>query len=193
VPSADAPLVVPSEAAPPFQVEVLDESGKRWMLWFVRKDSQKANDQIPRRAETESPAFSSSPARVAKEKDTPPAEDLGTPHTYTLAAPIINRPADNGSAPDNPVEEAPAIQKEPAVPQEETSGGVLNGRLTPPPLQVPVGGMVKQRSEEHTSELQSRSDLVCRLLLEKKNSGGEAEGPANAARGSVGRAGAVDS
>src|SRR2546428_3080119 len=25
------------------------------------------------------------------------------------------------------------------------------------------------RSEEHTSELQSRSDLVCRLLLEKKN------------------------
>src|SRR5699024_12168971 len=26
-----------------------------------------------------------------------------------------------------------------------------------------------QRSEEHTSELQSRFDLVCRLLLEKKN------------------------
>ena len=26
----------------------------------------------------------------------------------------------------------------------------------------------KERSEEHTSELQSRSDLVCRLLLEKK-------------------------
>ena len=27
---------------------------------------------------------------------------------------------------------------------------------------------VMGRSEEHTSELQSRSDLVCRLLLEKK-------------------------
>src|SRR2546421_6430185 len=27
---------------------------------------------------------------------------------------------------------------------------------------------VASRSEEHTSELQSRSDLVCRLLLEKK-------------------------
>src|SRR2546430_3108322 len=26
----------------------------------------------------------------------------------------------------------------------------------------------KQRSEEHTSELQSQSNLVCRLLLEKK-------------------------
>src|SRR2546430_8115328 len=27
----------------------------------------------------------------------------------------------------------------------------------------------KERSEEHTSELQSQSNLVCRLLLEKKN------------------------
>src|SRR2546430_17502705 len=27
----------------------------------------------------------------------------------------------------------------------------------------------KRRSEEHTSELQSQSNLVCRLLLEKKN------------------------
>src|SRR5690349_23703892 len=29
--------------------------------------------------------------------------------------------------------------------------------------------VVVGRSEEHTSELQSRRDLVCRLLLEKKN------------------------
>src|SRR5260221_8535246 len=28
---------------------------------------------------------------------------------------------------------------------------------------------IQSRSEEHTSELQSHSDLVCRLLLEKKN------------------------
>src|SRR5699024_11980443 len=31
-----------------------------------------------------------------------------------------------------------------------------------------VKSMIKKRSEEHTSELQSRFDLVCRLLLEKK-------------------------
>src|SRR5207248_10445744 len=31
------------------------------------------------------------------------------------------------------------------------------------------GALVQQRSEEHTSELQSPYDLVCRLLLEKKN------------------------
>src|SRR2546422_5873332 len=30
--------------------------------------------------------------------------------------------------------------------------------------------LAAQRSEEHTSELQSRLHLVCRLLLEKKNS-----------------------
>src|SRR5438105_12113977 len=29
--------------------------------------------------------------------------------------------------------------------------------------------VITARSEEHTSELQSRVDLVCRLLLEKKN------------------------
>src|SRR5688572_31603186 len=29
-------------------------------------------------------------------------------------------------------------------------------------------GIVASRSEEHTSELQSQSNLVCRLLLEKK-------------------------
>src|SRR5688572_31323811 len=32
---------------------------------------------------------------------------------------------------------------------------------------VTIGGEV--RSEEHTSELQSQSNIVCRLLLEKKN------------------------
>src|SRR3712207_8607358 len=32
-----------------------------------------------------------------------------------------------------------------------------------------AAGLVGARSEEHTSELQSRQYLVCRLLLEKKN------------------------
>src|SRR5206468_12550869 len=33
---------------------------------------------------------------------------------------------------------------------------------------TPTVSSCRLRSEEHTSELQSRSDLVCRLLLEKK-------------------------
>src|SRR2546428_3873304 len=50
-------------------------------------------------------------------------------------------------------------------------GGVRNPNL--PSLTVKFCGRVQgdrrsRRSEEHTSELQSRSDVVCRLLLEKK-------------------------
>src|SRR5438132_8251216 len=50
-----------------------------------------------------------------------------------------------------------------------TQGGtpplrLLLGRRSPFPY-------AHRRSEEHTSELQSHSDLVCRLLLEKKKAG----------------------
>src|SRR3712207_7007149 len=38
------------------------------------------------------------------------------------------------------------------------------------PLAADPGRRADLRSEEHTSELQSRQYLVCRLLLEKKNS-----------------------
>src|SRR5699024_12019751 len=37
-----------------------------------------------------------------------------------------------------------------------------------PPNRALIGRTFLWRSEEHTSELQSRFDLVCRLLLEKK-------------------------
>src|SRR5260221_8688910 len=37
-----------------------------------------------------------------------------------------------------------------------------------PKMVAEFGGKATMRSEEHTSELQSHSDLVCRLLLEKK-------------------------
>src|SRR2546430_11224370 len=36
-------------------------------------------------------------------------------------------------------------------------------------LEIPLPREATRRSEEHTSELQSQSNLVCRLLLEKKN------------------------
>src|SRR5690349_5471344 len=39
-----------------------------------------------------------------------------------------------------------------------------------------AGGARRRRSEEHTSELQSRRDLVCRLLLEKNNHARRAPG-----------------
>src|SRR2546428_2984095 len=46
---------------------------------------------------------------------------------------------------------------------------VLRQQLAHPELLDLVEQLGVVRSEEHTSELQSRSDLVCRLLLEKKN------------------------
>src|SRR5207249_5878754 len=44
--------------------------------------------------------------------------------------------------------------------------GVFGVRMTK--SDVNAGNFFVLRSEEHTSELQSRFDLVCRLLLEKK-------------------------
>src|SRR2546422_8536347 len=45
---------------------------------------------------------------------------------------------------------------------------LLRSRGTRPFYQVRLGADTRARSEEHTSELQSRLHLVCRLLLEKK-------------------------
>src|SRR2546422_2322697 len=47
-------------------------------------------------------------------------------------------------------------------------GGLLPGGGTGGPGRPPGGLRGAVRSEEHTSELQSRLHLVCRLLLEKK-------------------------
>src|SRR5216683_3436674 len=63
--------------------------------------------------------------------------------------------------------------EDPALLAEAIEGAESLFWLTPPPAQpdyyVWAVKCAKQaRSEEHTSELQSRSDLVCRLLLEKK-------------------------
>src|SRR2546430_7841300 len=48
--------------------------------------------------------------------------------------------------------------------------GAVDRLVTRPVAQVVFGrqGEMSHRSEEHTSELQSQSNLVCRLLLEKK-------------------------
>src|SRR5207249_11545965 len=48
-------------------------------------------------------------------------------------------------------------------------GPDLRGVVLDPTRRGKNLGHAAARSEEHTSELQSRFDLVCRLLLEKKN------------------------
>src|SRR3712207_7000249 len=55
-----------------------------------------------------------------------------------------------------------------AVTVVEAFGGVAVGAALAAGYGVAVGSAAARRSEEHTSELQSRQYLVCRLLLEKK-------------------------
>src|SRR2546430_11916857 len=54
-----------------------------------------------------------------------------------------------------------------------TGKGIAHAGLSPGIVRfgtVAIGATSQpKRSEEHTSELQSQSNLVCRLLLEKKN------------------------
>src|SRR5579872_6843123 len=54
--------------------------------------------------------------------------------------------------------------------RNEDAGRITHERLAASRAGDRIGD-VNRRSEEHTSELQSRPQLVCRLLLEKKNSG----------------------
>src|SRR5687768_17640330 len=53
----------------------------------------------------------------------------------------------------------------PALRPGHAGPGAATAGVRPQP---PAGGRTRPRSEEHTSELQSRLHLVCRLLLEKK-------------------------
>src|SRR5690606_10164102 len=65
---------------------------------------------------------------------------------------------------------AAPVQKAP-VPARPSPARCAAGRVRRPLRAGPVrsrGGPHGPRSEEHTSELQSRENLVCRLLLEKK-------------------------
>src|SRR5260370_28677659 len=86
--------------------------------------------------------------------------DTATTEIYTLslhdALPICDQP---GRIVERPL---------PLITRESTLG-----RSARPPrhrkADVATRGPVWARSEEHTSELQSHLNLVCRLLLEKKN------------------------
>src|SRR2546429_6067752 len=95
--------------------------------------------------------------------------DTATTEIYTLslhdALPISIRP---------PAAEAPARGRGPWRATRRAAPGVPDGDTgrCPAHRQGPLGTGARHqcRSEEHTSELQSRLHLVCRLLLEKKKS-----------------------
>src|SRR5699024_12087611 len=114
---------------------------------------------------TDPPSASSSPTRSenSDDKGVGPVPGPGGP----LAASVIDcspsRVSSVRSAPRSglrsgrrPYADYPPRRRTPVPDRPEPTGPCGSGRRT------------SHRSEEHTSELQSRFDLVCRLLLEKK-------------------------
>src|SRR2546428_2372534 len=83
---------------------------------------------------------------------------------------MIRRPPRSTLFPYTTLFRSLALQHRAEIPgARRTRGGARarpSGAREPPARQGDQAG--GHRSEEHTSELQSRSDLVCRLLLEKK-------------------------
>src|SRR5690606_39922039 len=94
------------------------------------------------------------------------------PHHYPLSL--------HDALPISQVEAPPVVNEGDDVCHEPTGGEAARGIAAPAPLVLEfveavfsIGSVTvvlgHNRSEEHTSELQSRENLVCRLLLEKKN------------------------
>src|SRR5207249_12091412 len=96
--------------------------------------------------------------------------DPATPDVYTLslhdALPILGETVEGAA-----LEEAVAsgvLAALGTVGVQGTAGCALSGLFALGLVSPCAEACSRMRSEEHTSELQSRFDLVCRLLLEKK-------------------------
>src|SRR2546427_1233647 len=91
--------------------------------------------------------------------------DTATTEIYTLslhdALPISLRATVHACASSSPI--GPRAPNRPPVRLRDVGGPPPCARRKVDEAAAPL------RSEEHTSELQSQSNLVCRLLLEKKN------------------------
>src|SRR5690625_483971 len=84
----------------------------------------------------------------------------------TLCALLTACGGSSGSDPQPEPHQPPPGQSTPGDDNEPDDPG---GNTEPEPITTPNSfSFAPQRSEEHTSELQSRGHIVCRLLLEKK-------------------------
>src|SRR5207247_6858529 len=92
----------------------------------------------------------------------PPPPPRFTPFPYTT---LFRSPRGTSHATARPATTPP-----PSIPPSSTTGSAPRGSsATSGASSTPCStSSTRARSEEHTSELQSRVDLVCRLLLEKK-------------------------
>src|SRR5690606_40368493 len=86
--------------------------------------------------------------------------------TVTLLAPFVPQ-----AKAETPTEKVIIVFKDKVDEElvENVNGDVEQVSRNIPVLTGEIPAAAVDRSEEHTSELQSRENLVCRLLLEKKN------------------------
>src|SRR5206468_10415773 len=108
---------------------------------------------------------------AARELPHPRTSNSHQPSHLCDHPPLANTPCDPLSLHDAlPISDDVPVGREGERPAVE---GARGGELPHPPggqRRRRAGGCGSSpRSEEHTSELQSRSELVCRLLLENKN------------------------
>src|SRR2546421_1307035 len=91
------------------------------------------------------------------------ARALNRPSTLTTRTSVAQAWRSRSPNPSTATTSYPARTADSAMSRVDTPASSTRVMTTP------AGGVpARARSEEHTSELQSRSDLVCRLLLEKK-------------------------
>src|SRR5690606_40348325 len=96
------------------------------------------------------------------------ARDYWREQCYSLQGPALRWVVEQWQQPDNLLARVRVLFREPS---NETGQGLQE--LIEPVLEQSTQRLAElKRSEEHTSELQSRENLVCRLLLEKKNKHG---------------------
>src|SRR2546427_4958895 len=81
-------------------------------------------------------------------------------------AALLDRPC--GEPAVHALDELRIAQLQVVVGDSQAAGEQVEGELQRLEGQIALGVLEPLRSEEHTSELQSQSNLVCRLLLEKK-------------------------
>src|SRR2546430_17250152 len=102
----------------------------------------------------------------AEQPAQPPAEQPAPQPAEQPAPQPAEQPAPPPAEPTQAIQPTPPPAEQPmqAAPQPAPPAPQPAQMPAPPPAPMPE----PQRSEEHTSELQSQSNLVCRLLLEKK-------------------------
>src|SRR5256886_12193146 len=93
--------------------------------------------------------------------------DTATTEIYTLSYTTLFRSQRLGGVAD---EHRAHAHRGGGARESERIGAAAGGSDEAPGAPAELRLQPRERSEEHTSELQSQSNLVCRLLLEKKKS-----------------------